>query len=386
MFIIHHVEAIAGFVCLALACGYALLTLAALLRWDLGSKTINAAHLQPISLLKPLCGREPELYEHLRSFCQQDYPQFQIVFGVRDAADPALAVVSRLVDEFPSLPIDIVVSSLQHGDNYKVSNLINMMSKARHDVIVIADSDTWVGRDYLAQVTAPLLDKDVGMVTCLYCDVPTPRISSRLGAMYVNEWYMPSVMLARLFGFQSYASGQTMCVRRETLEAIGGLQSIVNDLADDYRLGERIRNLGLRIVLSPYLVNAQHDEPDLHALVHHELRWMHTIRVLRPHSYRLLFLSFSLPLACVGLLLVDALPTISAAAWSLFLTAIGARVIVHLRHRLHGDRALFSDLWLVPARDVLLFWVWCRCFFVSQVTWRGRAFSVDAEGLMHRPS
>jgi ceramide glucosyltransferase len=384
--VFHLFSSIVGLSCLGVAAAYAVLTLVAVLHWEMRRAAIDTRRRPPVTILKPLCGAEPDLYEHLRSFCQQDYAEFQIVFGVQDPADPALAVVNRVVSEFPSLPVDLVISAQQHGDNYKISNLINMMTRASHDLLVIADSDTWVGPDYLAKVTAPLQDPKVGMVTCLYCDVPTPKISSRLGAMYINEWYMPSVLLARLFGFQGYASGQTMCVRRETLQAIGGLRAIVNDLADDYRLGELVRGLGLRIVLSPYLVKAQHDESNFDSLVHHELRWMHTIRILRPNSFKLLFLSFSLPLAGLGMLFAAAKTTIPAIAWILFAVTLSTRLIVHFLHRFRGDGALLSDFWLLPARDILFCWVWCRSFFVSRVTWRGNKFDVGADGLMRRPS
>ena len=140
---------------------------------------------RPVTVLKPLCGAEPGLYDHLRSFCQQDHPDYQIVFGVRDPTDPALAVVERLVAEYPSLPIDVVVNPQQHGSNCKISNLINMVARARHDVLAMADSDTFVGPDYLTIVTAPLLDHNVGLVTCIYRGVPTQGIWSRLGAMYI---------------------------------------------------------------------------------------------------------------------------------------------------------------------------------------------------------
>jgi len=328
---IHQFSPIVGLCFLSVAGAYAMLTLVAVLHWEMRRTASGSRRRPPVTILKPLCGEEPDLYEHLRSFCRQDYPQFQIVFGVQDPDDPALAVVNRVVSEFPSLSVDIVVSPKQHGDNFKISNLINMMSRAAHDVLVIADSDTWVGPDYLATVTAPLQDPKVGLVTCLYCDVPTPKISSRLGAMYINEWYMPQVLLAKLFGFQGYASGQTMCVRRDTLQAIGGLHAIANDLADDYRLGELVRGLGLKIVLSHYVVKAQHDESNFGSLVHHELRWMHTIRVLRPNSFRLLFLSFSLPLAGIGLLFAATEPAIPPVMWALFAATAGARLIVHFR-------------------------------------------------------
>ena len=384
--LIHPFMAIIGLASLAVAASYAILTLVAALVWQIRRASTHSLRLPPVTVLKPLCGAEPGLYEHLRSFCRQDYSEFQIVFGVRDLADPALSVVERLVAEFPSLPIDIVVNPQQHGSNCKTSNLINMITQARHDVLVMADSDTFVGPDYLTTVTAPLLDHKVGLVSCLYQDMPTQGIWSRLGAMYINEWYMPAVLLARLFGYQGYASGQTLCLRRDTLQAIGGLGAIANHLADDYRLGELVRGLGLRIVLSTNVVKAQHHEPDLDSLTRHELRWMRTIRVLRPRSFRMMFLTFSLPLAIFGIVLTAVESSLSTTAWVLFLTTAVARLALHILHRLRGDRPLLSDFWLLPARDLLTCWVWCQSFFASGVTWRGNEFDVDADGVMRRQS
>jgi ceramide glucosyltransferase len=384
--LIHPFMAIIGLASLAVAASYAVLTLVAALVWQIRRASTHSLRLPPVTVLKPLCGAEPGLYEHLRSFCRQDYSEFQIVFGVRDLADPALSVVERLVAEFPSLPIDIVVNPQQHGSNCKTSNLINMITQARHDVLAMADSDTFVGPDYLTTVTAPLLDHKVGLVTCLYQDMPTQGIWSRLGAMYINEWYMPAVLLARLFGYQGYASGQTLCLRRDTLQAIGGLGAIANHLADDYRLGELVRGLGLRIVLSTNVVKAQHHEPDLDSLTRHELRWMRTIRVLRPRSFRMMFLTFSLPLAIFGIVLTAVESSLSTTAWVLFLTTAVARLALHILHRLRGDRPLLSDFWLLPARDLLTCWVWCQSFFASGVTWRGNEFDVDANGVMRRQS
>src|SRR6185312_14530115 len=368
---IHSLLSAIGLISLLVASGYALLALLAVLIWQGRGGSRTAARLPAVTVLKPLCGAEPGLYENLRSFCQQDYPEFQIVFGVSDPDDPALRVVEHLLAEFPKLPIDLVIDPRQHGGNRKVSSLINMLGRARHDVLLIADSDAFAGPDYLSTVTAPLLDRKVGLVTCLYHGEPTGPIWSRLGAMYVNEWYMPSVLLARLFGHQGYASGQTLCMRRETLQRIGGLRAIADHLADDYRVGELIRGLGLRIVVSPYVLRAEHHEPTLDLLVQHEVRWMRTLRVLRPRSFSLIFFGFSLPLAVLGLLLCGVEGAPPRLAWMLFEVAVVARVALHFAHRLRGKRPLMADFWLLPARDLLLCWVWWRTFFTSRITWRG---------------
>ena len=379
---IQAVVTVVGFVCLGLAAGYSLVTVVAVLAWRMQRRPSKARSMPPITVLKPLCGAEPGLLEHLRSFCRQDYPEFQIVFGVRDAGDPACALVKRLAAEFPSVPIELVINPQLHGTNLKISNLINMLPYARHDMLAMADSDAFVGSDYLATVTAPLLDQEVGLVTCIYRGTATGGIWSRLGAMYINEWYVPSVLLAWLFGYEGYVSGQTVCLRRDTLDALGGLRVMANHLADDHRLGELVRGLGLRIVLSPYVVDGEHHEPTVASLTRHELRWMRTIHVLRPRSFRLIFITFSFPLAVLGLIAALSESPFSAAAWVLFGISLLARLVLHFVHRLRDDRALVSDLWLLPVRDVLICWVWCRSFFTSHVTWRGKEFDVGSDGVM----
>ncbi len=176
------IPAIVGYISLAIAAGYSIVALTAVLAWRgyVSRPRLVSPTQPPVTVLKPLCGAEPGLYEHLRSFCQQQYAPFQIVFGTLDAADPALAVVARLIEEFPDLPIDTVVDPQRHGHNNKTSNLINMLAKARYPVLLIADSDIWVRPDYLATVTAPLEDDSVGLVTCLSHDSPTPGLWSRL--------------------------------------------------------------------------------------------------------------------------------------------------------------------------------------------------------------
>lgn len=375
-----------GFTCLLIAAGYGTLALIAVLAWQRCRAQTVVRRLPPVSVLKPLCGLEPGLYENLRSFCQQDYPEYQIVFGVLDPHDPALAVVERLRAEFPSLPIEVVIDPQQHGSNCKTSNLINMVARARHDVLAMADSDAYVAPDYLSSVTGPLRDEAVGLVTCLYQAVPTRSIFSRLGAMYINEWYMPSVLIAWLFGYQGYVSGQTMCVRRDTLQAVGGLEAIANYLADDHQLGERVRGLGLRIVLSPYVLSAEHHEPSFGSLARHEVRWMRTLYVLRPRSFPFIFLSFSLPLALLGIVLATGAQSFGALAWMLFGVAVATRLALHFSHAFRRGRPTLTDLWLVPGRDLLLCWVWCASLFTSRITWRGNRFDVDARGVMHRLS
>jgi ceramide glucosyltransferase len=385
---LHSALVVTGAACLVVAALYSMVALTANFIWRLRAGRAGSLKAQrpAVSILKPLCGLEPDLLANLRSFCQQDYPAFQLIFGVRDPADPALAIVDQLITEFPMVCIEVVINPRLYGDNFKNSNLMNMLEHATHDLLVIADSDARVGPDYIDAVTAPLQQPKVGLVTCIYRGIPTSTVWSRLGAMYINEWFMPSVLLAWLFGHANYASGQTLSLRRDTLEAIGGLRPMANHLADDYRLGEMVRSLGLKILLSGYEVEAQHHEPSLQSLTMHQLRWMRTLQVLRPASFRFIFLTFSLPLAMLGMLLVASAGagSSSAIAWTLFGLTGAAQLALHFAHRRRSDRTWFSDVALIPARDLLLFWTWVRTFFISRVIWRGSRFNVDSQGVMHR--
>lgn len=374
--------------CLALLCAataYETVAVTALLWWRWRTPEDGPALTEAVSVLKPLCGSEPGLYDQLRSFCQQDYPQYEIVFGIRDAADPAGLVVDRLAAEFPHLPITLVCDPQQYGNNLKVGNLINMLRRARHGILLISDSDVQVGPDYLTRVTAPLRDPRIGLVTSLYRAVGTADIWSRLAAMYINEWYMPSVLLARMFGYRGYASGQTLCLRRKTLEDCGGLSSFTDHLAEDHQFGERVQQLGLQIVISPYPVVCTQHEPTLGSLCDHELRWLRTLRALAPLGFRGLFVTFSLPLGLAALLGVRLAATGPEAtlATGLFAVIAAGRVAMHLLHRRESWRELLRDLWLVPIRDLLLVWEWAEAFVNGRVVWRGREFRVDRSGVLH---
>jgi ceramide glucosyltransferase len=338
----------------------------------LGSLSRKAA---PVTILKPLCGAEHELYECLRSFCDQEYPRFQIVFGVSDPDDPAIGVVARLAREFPKIDIQLAVDRRQHGTSRKVSNLINMMPFARHELLVISDSDVRVDRDYLARIVAPLADPGVGIVTCPYLGRPRKGFWSLLGSLFINDWFTPSVRVAAMFGSRAFAFGATISIRRQVLRRIGGFASIANQLADDYRLGELTRGLGLRTVLSDVVVETCVDEPTLSELVHHELRWLRTIRIVRPVGYTLSVVTFGVPVAAAGCLLAGcALPAITLLA----VTAL-ARIMLHLRVR-GTDFPSAHQLMMLPIRDMLSLALWIWGFATRRVQWRDDSFEVARDG------
>ena len=362
-----------GYLLLAGATVYSVLAFGAVL-WPLRSTGRPLASLPKVTVLKPLCGLDPETYGCLRSFCDQQYPEFQIIFGVAAADDAVLAVVRRLQQEFPLRDLRILIDRRQHGSSRKVSNLINMMAEARHDYLVIADSDVFVDDHYLAKVVAPLLDTGVGIVTCAYRGVSTRGLWSLMGSLFINEWFMPSVYVAAKAGSRSFAFGATIALRREVLSQIGGFAAIANQLADDYRLGELTRNAGLRTVLSDVEVDVVVEENSFGSLVQHELRWLRTIRAVRPVAYSCCFITFGIPVALLGALFLRG----GSIALTLLAIAAISRLLLHFKtRRPHASAVLIA---LVPLRDCLSLALWAWSFTNRRVKWRDDHFHVSPDG------
>ncbi len=332
----------------------------------------------PVSILKPLCGKDADLYENLKSFCAQDYPAWQIVFGVQDPRDPAIPIVHRLVEKCPQVDISLVVDGLGHGGNLKVANLQNMLPSASHELIVMADSDMRVTQNYLAEVTAPLRDPAIGLVTCLYRGLPAGGVWSKLACAYINHGFLPQAVVAEEIGVGAGCFGATIAMRRDTLVAIGGFATIRDALADDHALGAAVRRAGLKVELSPYLVDNIIVEPSLSALFRHELRWARTIRVIAPAGFVASVVTQPIVLALAAVA-VGTLPWEVAIA--VLGTALACRALtVHLTDRCLRLRN--TPLWLMPFRDMLSFAVFVASFFSRTVAWRDRTFRIGKNGQM----
>jgi ceramide glucosyltransferase len=331
----------------------------------------------PVSVLKPLHGAEPGLYQNLRSFAEQDYPAMQLVLGVNDPQDGAVPVVAELRRDLPQADLALVVDSRVHGENRKVSNLENMLPAARHDIFVLADSDMRVDRGYLRVVTASLDDPRTGIVTCLYRGVSTGGIWSDFGALHINFGFLPGALLAQALGLGGGCFGATIALRRTTFDRIGGFERVRDELADDHRLGQAVRTEGLAVVLSPYLVDAQVAEPGFAALWRHELRWARTVRSIAPLSFFGSVLAQPVAIAALGVAASGfGLTSLIVLAITLALRLASARVI--------ADRLGMSArrLWLLPARDALSFAVFVASFFGRTVFWRDQHFRVEPSGRM----
>jgi ceramide glucosyltransferase len=331
------------------------------------------AGLPSISILKPLKGTDPEIYESFRSHCLQDYPEYEIIFGVSDPNDAAIASVRALQREFPDRRIQLVVCEKLLGANVKVSNLAQMLAEARYDYLIVNDSDIRVEPDYLRRVTAPLTDPQVGMVTCLYRGVAGSTLGSRLEALGIGTDFCPSVLAARQLerGIR-FGLGSTLAFRRADLEKIGGFNSLADYLADDYELGKRIAALGMTVKLSDVVVETYLPPYRLREFFAHQLRWARGVRDARAGGYLGLVFTFGFLWALLAL-------TASSGAfwaWSALAVTLLLRFAVALvvGRSVLKDCRIMKNAWLIPLRDLLAVAVWIASLGGHTVTWRGERF------------
>lgn len=334
------------------------------------------ATLPPVTLLKPLCGDEPLLEEALASCCLQTYPDYQLVFGLQDPNDPALAVIERLRAKYPQRDITLIVNPLLQGPNRKIANLLNMLPAARHDLLVFSDSDLHVAPDYLERLTASLQRPGVGLVCTLYLGLPAVAgLWQRLGATQISHIFLPGTLLARAFGRQD-CLGNTMILHRDTLERAGGLHGLVHELADDNVLGQRVRDLGLQVGLADIVTSATVPEASPAAMWQHEIRWARTIRKLAPVPFAASALQYPIFWASIALLLSCGAPwsvALLSLSWAAR-AAAAAGIQRVLRSRMARPPASIP-VWLLPLRDFLSIAEIVASFAGDQVVWRGHIFS-----------
>jgi ceramide glucosyltransferase len=358
------------------ACAYALFGAALLRQFD--QKKPIAASLKPsLTLLKPLCGAEPGLEANLISFCNQDRGTVQLVLGLEDPADPARAVVQRVKKLFPDRDIELVIDSRQHGANRKISNLINMSERVRHEIVVLSDSDIRVEPQYLQNVTSTLVAPNVGLVTCLYYGFSLAGLWSRLSAAAINEHFLPSALVGLKLGLACPCTGATIAARAETLRNIGGFEVFADQLADDYAIGKAVRELGLKVAVAPILVGHGCAETSFGELVRHELRWARTLRLLAPWGYAGLVLTHATPLA----LIAAALGGFGATGWATIALALACRLSIPIQLKalsFGGD----ASLWLSPIRDLLSFAVFLASFLPRPLNWRGSRYVLRSDGTL----
>lgn len=359
----------------ALGCCYALFAAFAVRSFARSPGAPAPCAFPAVTVLKPLHGAERNLYANLAGFCSQDYPgPVQIVLGVADPADPAIAIVRKLIADFPDRDLTLAVNSRRHGANAKVSNLINMASEAEHDVLVISDSDIVVGADYLKHIAAALEQPGVGLVTCLYRGVAAAGLWSRLAAAGIDYQFLPNVLVGLKLGLATPCFGSTMALRKTTLTSIGGFEAVADRLADDYALGALVRRAGLTVAI-PHDTVAGHvcSERSARELLGHELRWARTIRSVDPLGYAGLIITHALPLALLGLLLGGVTP-----AGLIVVAALACRLVLQVEiDRAFGLRDHVFRFG--PVRDLLSFVVFVISFFGRGIEWRGHRYGLQAD-------
>ncbi|HEX4489448.1 MAG TPA: bacteriohopanetetrol glucosamine biosynthesis glycosyltransferase HpnI [Terriglobales bacterium] len=374
---VHSILKVCTAVCVLATFGgffYTLISLWGAVQFLWQRKAWATGDLPAVSLLKPLKGIDPEMLACLRSHCVQDYPEYEIVFGVSEAGDPAMAAVEQLKTEFPSLEITLVLCEKRIGANTKVSTLAQMVPLARHEYFVVNDSDIQVSRDYLHRVLAPLANPTIGLVTCLYRGVPAATLGSWLESLGIVE-FASGVLAARLLerGIR-FGLGSTLVFRRAGLAAIGGFDAFADYLADDYQLGHRLAAGGSVVELSHTVVETFLPPYSLSGFVSHQLRWARTVRDSRRWGYAGMVVTHYLPWALLALMFSG------GSGWAWFLVAaafvIRATSTLAVGRGVLNDRRTFWYLPLIPLRDLLAGVVWIGGCFGHIVKWRGERFSL----------
>lgn len=367
-------------ICTVAANAYFLLSIIAGFRFFSRPKPREEVELQPVTIMIPLYGADFKAYQNYGELCRQDYPEYQIVFGVRDPRDSSIPIVEKLIDNFSDRDIALVVSDKTIGQNLKISNLQNMLELVKHERIVIVDSDIRVSRDYLRKVLAPLSDERVGLVTCLYRAAEPPDFGAKLEAVGITSEFAAGVLMAWMLEGVKFALGSTMATTRTRLEAIGGFHALADYLADDFMLGNLIEKDGYEVRLSNHVVETAMQPAGFAGMMRHQMRWARSTRISRPAGYLGLILTYGTALALLNVIVAKA----SVFSLSLLAATLAIRLTMGWLIGVHwlGDKVLKKYFWLVPARDLVSFVIWCLSWFGNKVEWRGRLFRVQRDGKM----
>ena len=370
---------LAGLLCIALV--YYLFSLYAAWRFFRPYPTPSTA-LPPVTLLKPLKGAPPDLYDSLASFCRLDYPTFQILCGVRDPNDPAAAVVAQVQRDFPQCDIALVVAPAVIGTNYKVSTLHHLTPQMKYDYLVITDSDVCVAPDYLQTIIPPLTRTETGLVTCVYRGGSGQPLPALLESLMINTIFTTQVVVASQIEPPSYAFGATMALKRAGLDAIGGFARLSDYLADDYYLGYFIAQAGYRLRVLPTVVETRPDAGSLRGLFSHQLRWARTQRNCRPGGYIGTVVTFGTVWACVSLLCFWSSVEMTVLALSVIAVRLLTAALMNtafLQSTLPRPAILLTLL-----TDLFSFVVWCASLRGNTVRWREYTFRIQKDGRMVR--
>jgi ceramide glucosyltransferase len=341
-----------------------------------GHDSRSKAAQPAVTVLKPLHGAEPGLAARLAAFCRQNYDApVQVLCGAGDAAAPAIAVVRAAQRELPEAPIELNVDPRRHGMNRKVSNLINMLPRARHDTLILSDSDIVVDPDYVRALAALLSAPRVGVVTCLYHGIGGEGLWARLSALAINTHFLPQAIMGLSVKVTKPCFGATIAMRRSMLDRIGGFAPFADELADDYAIGMAVRSAGYEVVTAPFVVGHRCFEASLRQLMRHQIRVARTIKSIDPIGYAGTIITHPWPLALIGMM------SGSTAAALLAIAALASRITLCrcVERRFGLARESFS---LIVLQDIIAFAVYVASFFGATVYWRGAAYRVAADGTL----
>ncbi|AEI37207.1 bacteriohopanetetrol glucosamine biosynthesis glycosyltransferase HpnI [Zymomonas mobilis] len=359
--------------------GYTILAAIVVLYWQ-KKETVSLRNWPSVSLIKPLHGDEPALAENLQTFLDQDYPaDYEMLCGIQHPADPAGETVRLIAAQNSKAPVRLIVDNKTHGTNAKISNLINITAHIGHDIMIISDSDMSVSDYYISQVVNALEKPGVGAVTCLYHGRGDNGYWSRLSAANIDYNFLPSVMVGVALTKANPCMGSTIAIKRDTLESIGGLESLSNILADDYMLGAKVRALGLKVEVLPVILTHSCTESSFLSLVRHELRWSATIRDIDPVGFLGSAVTYPVPLAFIGLI-----ATSGWVSWPVFCLALASRWLLGWRINKVTGVSRLEALLQLPLRDLLSFGIFLSTFFISSVDWQGMELMLHSNGRISR--
>jgi len=348
-----------------------------------GNKPVSSSQpldfVPPVSILKPIRGLDRETYKNYSSFCMQDYPEFEILFCVSDEGDPAVPVIKKLMADFPQRSIRLLIGAEEIGVSDKVNKLCRMAREARHDTVLVSDSDVRVDPNFLREAVKPFSDPEVGGVTCLYRGLTDGSFAADLEALGNGADFAPGVLVARLLGGVNFMLGAVMVTTKRHLAEIRGFESLADYFCDDYELGNRIVSRGYRVELSRFPVDIVYPHETFGGAFRHQLRWNLSIRYSRPRGHFGLIFSNWVPWA----VLVGALGSWTAAVVYLVIALVFRTVMaIFVGARGMRDPLVLRKFWMLPVRDVFAFAIWVASFFARRIHWRDRWFRIRDKKLV----
>jgi ceramide glucosyltransferase len=339
------------------------------------AQAVPETSLPPVTILKPIHGMETQLEQNLESFFEQDYPDYEIIFGARDAQNPALKIAERVRARYPHVKSQVVLSGPPTWPNAKVFSLQKMIALSTRSYFVISDSDVRVAPDFLRNTIPPLLDPKVGLVTCMYRGIPASDFWSTLEALGLSVEMSSGVMVADMLEEMRFALGPAMTTRRDAIDAIGGIAATADYYSDDFELGNRIWAKGYSVALSHHVVRNVLTPRSALRTLGDQLRWMKSTRYSRPAGHLGTGLTFAMPFGVLGFVAAAGL-----GHWAFGLALLSSAFInrvtqsVAVGWGITGDPRSATLCWLYPLRDLIGFFIWVGSYASRRFYWRGETY------------